>query len=122
MLNIVCNSMSLIKKYNSNLNTIVAIIGPCLGRKNFEVNKDFKNVFVKKNSQYIDFFEQKNHQKDLFDMRGLINFQFKKMGISNVYNINEDTYQKNRLFFSHRRSTNDHKLFTGRMINIISFN
>ena len=122
LLNIVCNSMSLIKKYNSNLNTIVAIIGPCLGMKNFEVSKNFKNIFIKKNSKYSNFFEKKNQDKDLFDMRGLINFQFKELGISKIYNIEEDTYKKEGLFFSHRRSTHNDKFFTGRMINIISFN
>ena len=93
-----------------------------MGKKNFEVNKDFKNVFIQKNSKYTNFFQKKNQQKDLFDMRGLINFQFIELGISNVYNIDEETYQKDALYFSHRRSTHHGKFFTGRMINIISFN
>ena len=122
LLNIVNNSIDLIKKYNSNLDDIIAIVGPCLGKNNFEVSNDFKNMFFKKNSQYLSFFEKKNPNKDLFDMRGLINYQFKEIGICNVYNIDVDTYKKDRLFFSHRRSTKKNQSFTGRMINIISFN
>ena len=122
LLNIVSNSINSIKNYNSNLNDLIAIVGPCLGGKNFEVSKEFKNTFIKKNFEYRIFFEKKNQNKDLFDMRGLINFQFKESGISNVYNIDEDTYQNDELFFSHRRSTHNDKFFTGRMINIISFN
>ena len=120
-LNIVHNSMKIIKKYNSNLYNIVAIIGPCLGKKNFEVSYSFKEMFIAKNSEYRYFFTDKNQNTNLFDMRGLINFQLKEIGISNVYNIDEDTYQKEQLFFSHRRSYHNRKLFTGRMINIISF-
>ena len=41
--------------------------------------------------------------------------------ISKIYNIEEDTYKKEGLFFSHRRSTHNDKFFTGRMINIIGF-
>ena len=119
--NIVKNSINLIKKYNSNFDNIIVVIGPCLGKKNFEVSKKFKDTFISKNAKYIKFFIKKNAYKELFDMRGLINFQFQEKGISNIYNINEDTYQKEQLFYSHRRSMHKDTVLTGRMINIISF-
>ncbi len=119
--NIVNNSINLIKKYNVNLDDIIAIVGPCLGKQNYEVSKEFKENFIAKNNKYICFFKNKNKYKELFDMRGVINFQLKEKGISNIYNINEDTYQKKHLFFSHRRSIHEDKAFTGRMLNIISF-
>ena len=64
----------------------------------------------------------KNKIKDLFDMRGLINFQLKQNFIKNISNDNIDTYDKKNLFFSHRRSLHQNKLPAGRMINIIAFN
>ena len=54
-------------------------------------------------------------------MRGIINYQFKSIGLKNIFNLDLDTYQNNQLFFSHRRSKHDNLLETGRMINIISF-
>ena len=54
-------------------------------------------------------------------MRGLIQFQFNNNMINNVYNIDLDTYENEDLFFSHRRSTHNENLPTGRMINIIGF-
>ena len=42
--------------------------------------------------------------------------------IKNVTNIDIDTYENKELFFSHRRSTHNNQLPTGRMINIIGFN
>ena len=54
-------------------------------------------------------------------MRGLINFQFKILGVKNIFNINKNTYLNNELFYSHRRATHEKLLGTGRMINIISF-
>jgi YfiH family protein len=121
LMNIVKNSMKLILKYNQNINDIVAIIGPCLAKENFEVSINFKNDFIKSDSNYDKFFTKKNSDKDLFDMRNLINFQFKILGITNIFNVNENTYLYNELFFSHRRATHEKLSGTGRMINIISF-
>ena len=39
-----------------------------------------------------------------------------------IENIELDTYSNEELFFSHRRSSHNDKLPTGRMINIIGFN
>jgi len=121
LFNIVKNSIKFIHKYNKNLNEIIVIIGPCLAKQNFEVSINFKKKFIKSNVNYRKFFTKKNHDKEVFDMRGLINFQLKKQGITNIFNVNQNTYQNNDLFFSHRRSTHEKLSENGRMINIISF-
>tara|TARA_A100001011_G_scaffold49005_1_gene46743 strand:+ start:21569 stop:22336 length:768 start_codon:yes stop_codon:yes gene_type:complete len=114
---------SIIKLKNKRIKSknMVAVIGPCLGFKNFEVDKNFKLDFIKKDTSYMQFFKSKNKNKDLFNLRSLINFQLKKAGMKNVYNINRDTYKNGHIFFSHRRSSHQNKIKTGRMINIISF-
>ena len=102
-------------------NNIFVLIGPCLGFKNFEVTKDFKIKFININKKYSVFFKYKNKRKDLFNLRGLINYQFEELGIKNVYNVNKDTFSNKRIFFSHRRESQKHR-DTGRMVNIIAFN
>ena len=119
--NIVKNGVKSISKNKIKRDDLIVIIGPCLSKKNFEVNSDFKNQFIRKNSKYSEFFKFKNSGKDLFDMRGIINFQFKDLGINNVYNIKKDTYSNKSMFFSYRRSKHIDELNTGRMINIIGF-
>ena len=122
LLNIVGSALEQIQTIQSNVNKIFAIIGPCLNKANFEVSTDLKEQFVIKNSNYDKFFtNMKKTKKTLFDMRGLIQFQFNKNLVNNVYHINFDTYENENLFFSHRRSTHDKTLPTGRMINIIGF-
>ena len=121
LMDIVNNSIKLISKYNQNIDNIIAIIGPCLAKENFDVSINFKDIFIKSDQNYKKFFTKKNRYKDLFDMRGLINFQFKMLGLTNIFNINENTYLNNELFFSHRRATHEKLSETGRMINIISF-
>ena len=73
------------------------------------------------NKKYSIFFKHKNKDKDLFNLRRLINYQFKELGIKNIYNINKDTFTNKRVFFSHRRESQKFR-DTGRMLNIIAFN
>ena len=117
--NIIKKSINKFKEKKIKTYDIVAIVGPCLAFKNYEVDKNFKEKFIIKNNYYSRFFKSKNKNKDLFDLRGLINLQLKKEGIKNIYNIKRDTYDNSSLFFSHRRSTQQNKINTGRMINII---
>ena len=119
--NIIRESIIKIKRKKINTNEINAIIGPCLGYSNYEVDKKFKIKFIKKNKSYKKFFKQKNKNKDYFNLRGLINFQLKKEGVKNIFNIRRDTYKNSQNYFSHRRTTHEYKVATGRMINIISF-
>ena len=119
--NIVGKGIKIFKSKKIKTKDIVVVIGPCLGFSNFEVNKNFKNKFINKNEKYSNFFKTKNKNKDLFNFRGLINFQIRTENIKNIYNISRDTYKNSSIFFSHRRSTHQKNRQTGRMLNIISF-
>ena len=118
--NIVSKGITKIKRKKIKSQNIIVIVGPCLGFSNFEVDKKFKLKFIKKNRSYQKFFKSKNRNKDIFDLRSLINFQISKERIDNVFNIRKDTYKNSHIFFSHRRATHQNKIQTGRMINIIS--
>tara|TARA_B110000196_G_C21104372_1_gene644359 strand:+ start:580 stop:1353 length:774 start_codon:yes stop_codon:yes gene_type:complete len=118
--NISKKSVKLFDKYNIERNNLIAIIGPCLATKNYEVEKAFEKKFIDKDSQYCKFFKYKNSTKSFFNLRGIINFQLKELGLKKVYNINKDTYANESLFFSHRRSTHKGEKYSGRLINLIS--
>ena len=122
LVNIIENALKKISYIQPKAKRINAIIGPCLNKRNFEVSKSLKEKFIKEKSMYKNFFIKKQNNKFLFDMRGLINFQLIKNDIKNIENIDLDTYSNKELFFSHRRSSHNNKLPTGRMINIIGFN
>ena len=118
--NISKNAVKLFNKYNIESDKLIAIIGPCLAAKNYEVDTTFRRRFENKDLRYIKFFRNKNSKKYFFNLRGLINFQLKELGIKKTYNINKDTYSNESLFFSHRRSTHKGENSSGRLINIIS--
>jgi len=119
--NIVKQGIKIFKKNKINIKDIIAIIGPCLSKKNYEVDLDFKKKFIRKNHSYNNFFKNKNNKKELFDLRGIINYQLIELGVKNLYNIKKDTFSNDSIFFSHRRSTINKEYITGRMINIIGF-
>ena len=122
-LNIVDKAFEQIQKIQPNKNKINALIGPCLSKNNFEVDKKFQLRFIKKNHKYEKYFHtSKNKGKFLFNMRNLIKSQIRENKVKNIENIDLDTYSNPDLFFSHRKSTHNGTNITGRMINIIGFN
>lgn len=120
LLNIIKEGINKIENNKIKRKDIIAIVGPCIAFKNYEVDKKFKSKFIKKNIQYSQFFKPKNNKKDLFNLRGLINYQLKRERISNIFNIKKDTYKNSQIFFSHRRMNHQNRSSEGRMINIIS--
>ena len=118
--NISKNAIKIFDKNNIKSDKLIAIIGPCLGWKNYEVDKNFEKKFIKKNQKYSKFFKHKNSLKSYFNLRGIINYQLKELGLKKVQNINMDTYTNESLFFSHRRSFHKGKKSSGRLISLIS--
>ena len=49
--NIVHKVVVLFKKKGSSINNLYAVIGPCITKKNYEIQKDFKDKFIKKNKK-----------------------------------------------------------------------
>ena len=118
--NISQTAIKLFDKYQIKRKNLTAIVGPCLGAKNYEVDKNFQRMFIEKNIKYSKFFRYKNKKKSYFNLRALINYQLSELGLKKIYNINRDTYSSENLFFSYRRSTHKGEKTTGRLINLIS--
>ena len=118
--NISQTAIKLFDKYQIKRKNLTAIVGPCLGVKNYEVDKNFQRMFIKKNIKYTKFFRYKNKKKSYFNLRALINNQLTELGLKKIYNINRDTYSNDNLFFSHRRAIHKGQKATGRLINLIS--
>ena len=118
--NISEKAIKLFDKYQIKKKNLTAIVGPCLGVKNYEVDKNFQKKFIKRNINYTKFFRYKNKKKSYFNLRALINYQLSELGLKKIYNINRDTYSSEHLFFSHRRAIHKGEKTTGRLINLIS--
>ena len=102
----------------SNKKDIIAVIGPCIGQKNYVVGKEFKDKFLKKSKENLIFFKSKK-KKIYFDLNKFINNQLISFGITKIDVIRKDTFENKNNFFSARRSLKKHEPDYGRNISVI---
>ena len=110
----------LIKK-GSNTKNLVAVIGPSISEKSYEVQKDFKDKFLKKDQQSKFFFKIRKN-KTYFGLNKYVYYHLKKLGIKNLEIIKKDTFDPKNNFFSARRSIQNKKNDYGRNISVIMIN
>ena len=116
---VIKNTINKFIDLNSNLEEVIAVIGPCIDKKNYEVREDFCKRFVEQNSIYKNFFEKNKNNKFFFDLRGLVNKQIYDLGVKNIENIEMDTFSQKDLFYSYRRSRVEKEKDYGRCISVI---
>ena len=116
---VIKNTINKFIDLDSNLEETIAVIGPCINKKNYLVRDDLYKKFVDQNSNYKDFFEKADNDKFFFDLRGLVNKQIYGLGIKNIENIEMDTFSQKDLFYSYRRSRIEKEKDYGRCISVI---
>ena len=115
---IIENTIKKFKKLNSN-NKIIASIGPCIGKKSYEVDLNFYKKFILKSKKNTIYFSKKNMNKRLFNLRKYVNDKLIKLNVK-VDHVNHDTFRENNRFFSYRRSQKLNEKDYGRCISVIS--
>ncbi len=105
-------------KSGSKKKDIIAAIGPSIGQKNYEVGKEFKHKFIRKNKRNSIFFKFKQ-KKIYFNLVKFIYHQLNSFGISKIDVIRKDTFDKKNNFFSARRSLKRKEPDYGRNISVI---
>jgi len=110
----------LIKK-GSNTKNLIAVIGPSISEKSYEVQKDFKDKFLKKDKQSKFFFKIRKN-KTYFGLNKYVYYHLKKLGIKNLEIIKKNTFDPKNNFFSARRSIQNKENDYGRNISVIMIN
>jgi len=105
----------------SNVKDLIAVIGPSILQKNYEIQKDFKDKFLKKDKQSKIFFKLIKN-KTYFSLNKYVYSQLKKLGVNNLEIINKNTFDPKNNFFSARRSIRNKESDYGRNISIIMIN
>ena len=116
-LGVIKNTISKIKKISSD-NKIYACIGPCIGKKNYEVNNDFYKMFMAKSRNNKIYFSNKNKTKKLFNLRKFVTNKLVKANIK-VDQVDRDTFAEKSNFFSYRRSCKLKQKDYGRCISSV---
>ncbi len=115
---IIENTIKKFKKLNTK-NNIFASVGPCIGKKSYEVDIDFYKRFVSKSKKNSIYFYKKNVNKKLFNLRKYVSDELERLNVK-VDHVNHDTFAKKKNFFSFRRSQKLQEKDYGRCISVIS--
>ncbi len=114
---IIKNTIQKIKGKNKN-SKIIASVGPCIGKKNYEVDLDFYKKFMNKSRNNKKYFSHKNKIKKLFDLRKFVSDKLLEFKIK-VDHVNRDTFAEKTNFFSYRRSSKLRHIDYGRCASSI---
>ncbi len=116
--NIIKNTLKKLRDKGSKMKDLIAVIGPCISVKSYEVKNDFLNKFLRKSSQNKKYFKFYN-DKIFFSLSSYIKSQLTKYNVKKIEIIHKDTYHKKNKFFSSRRSINNKLDDYGRNISVI---
>ena len=116
---IIRNTVKKFNELNSNNNDLIAVVGPCIGKKSYEVKTDFFEKFISQDKDNKIFFDRTSSDKYVFDLRGFINKELSNLNIKNIDNIEMDTFSKREFFYSYRRSSLNKEQDYGRCISVI---
>ena len=116
---IIKNTVATFNKLNSNNNDLIAVVGPCIGKKNYKVKTDLYKKFMDKDKKNELFFEKISNENYVFNLRGYINKEISSLNIKNIENIEKDTFSEAELFYSYRRSCLNKESDYGRCISVI---
>ncbi len=100
--------------------SIQACIGPCIGKVSYEVSADFVEPFMAEDAENDRFFgagAKEGHP--LFDLAGYCAFKLSRIGLSQIFIQDMDTYALEGEFFSYRRAAHRGEVDYGRQISAI---
>ena len=116
---IIKNTIKKFNNLNSNINDLIAVVGPCINMKNYNVKIDFVEKFINKNKKNEIFFQKIDNEKYIFDLRGFINKELANLNVKNIENVEMDTFSNKEFFYSYRRSRLNKEIDYGRCISVI---
>tara|TARA_B100000925_G_scaffold94468_1_gene68760 strand:- start:21 stop:773 length:753 start_codon:yes stop_codon:yes gene_type:complete len=115
---IIGKTINKLNQKGSKSKDLIAVVGPCISIKNYEVKKDFLNKFLQKSKKNIKFFKLYN-KKIFFSLNSYIKSQLINMKVKKIEIIHKNTFPKKNNFFSSRRSIKNKLNDYGRNISII---
>ncbi|MFN3721846.1 MAG: peptidoglycan editing factor PgeF [Paracoccaceae bacterium] len=98
---------------------IVAVIGPCISQRAYEVGPEFFETFMAEDPANSRFFINGIGDRMLFDLPGFGLHRLRAAGVGNAEWTRHCTYHDADRFFSFRRTTHAAEADYGRLISVI---
>ncbi len=99
---------------------IVAVIGPSITQKSYEVSKDFYEDFIQESSIYQNLFLPSIKPNFyMFDLQSFVKIKLAKENIKIIKHITNDTYTMADKYPSYRRSTHTGEIYNQTILSSI---
>tara|TARA_A100000171_G_C2107362_1_gene133051 strand:- start:116 stop:910 length:795 start_codon:yes stop_codon:yes gene_type:complete len=121
---IIDNTLEIFKQARIPFNEIIAALGPCIHKENYEVGQEVLDKCRDVSLQADQFFTEYNSYKKtfLFNLPGYVIFQLQQAGLEKIEQLPFNTYRNDKLFFSCRRSFHQGVLNFGGHLSAIYIN
>lgn len=115
------STIAAMEQLGARRETIVAVLGPTISQKAYEVGPDFIKRFTEEASGHERFFkEAERPDHAMFDLPGFIGARLEAAGIGAFTDLGVCTYSDEERFFSYRRTTHRKEPDYGRLISAIT--
>lgn len=114
------STIATMEELGAERSRIVAVLGPTISRKNYEVGPELVDAFTRQDATYERFFapaEREGHA--MFDLPAFIVSRLLAAGVLGA-DIGACTYADEQRFFSYRRATHRGEADYGRLLSAIT--
>lgn len=118
---IVGATVTAMEKLGARRERILAVLGPTISAKVYEVGPEFIERFKSENATYARFFHASERPAHaMFDLPAFIALRAQEAGIGRFIDLGLCTYGDENRFFSYRRTTHRNESDYGRLISAIA--
>lgn len=123
-LGVIKNAVVAMIKLGAQTAKITAYIGPMIHQKSYQVSEEFLQDFIADEVENKKFFidDKSSLSHHLFDLPAYVKNKLREQKITNIDDINIDTYSNYQQYASYRKSTHDGVLNSSRNISVIVIN
>jgi len=114
------NTVKAMEALGAKRDNIIAALGPCIGRTNYEVGEDFLARFLAQSPDNRRYFTDSLQEKHyLFDLATYNIDRLARMGVA-CEHIDQCTYAQEAHFYSYRRMVHRNEADYGRQMSVIT--
>ncbi len=113
------SALDAMEQLGATRRNIVAVIGPAISQRAYEVGPEFLDAFVADDPENARFFANGESDRLLFDLPGFGLHRLRRAGVGQAEWTRHCTYSDPERFYSYRRSTHAKDADYGRLISSI---
>jgi YfiH family protein len=100
--------------------SIMAVIGPAIAQKSYEVDMSYYKAFIEQDNSTRDLFIPSNRENHfMFNLVGYVKRSLENTGVSILHDFSEDTYSNPNKYPSYRRSYHEGSTYSQNILSTI---